>query len=68
MVKKSTGIMLDVDIIRQLDNLVKMNVELGVTRSEVINAILKAFLVLHNEEKAKNKIKDIVVKLRKNEL
>lgn len=68
MVKKSTGIMLDIDVIRELDHIVKDSVYLGVTRSEVINAVLLAFLNSEEIKDKTEKVRELVMLVRKGKL
>ena len=64
--KVRTGVALDDYIVRELDTVVLESVDLGVTRSEVINAILHGFLKsdkTHNEKI--EKLREYIIKMRK---
>jgi metal-responsive CopG/Arc/MetJ family transcriptional regulator len=64
--KVRTGVALDLFIVREIDNMVSESVDLGVTRSEVINAVLHGFIKsdkAYNEKK--EKVRDYIIRLRK---
>ncbi len=64
--KVKTGVALDTYIVKELDNIVNESRDLGVTRSEVINAVLHSFV---KSDKAYNekleKVRGYIIKMRK---
>lgn len=64
--KIKTGVALEKYVIDELDNIVNNNVDLGVTRSEIINAMLKAIIKQDTSKNKKNeKIRSWVIQIRK---
>ena len=64
--KKATGIVLDKDVIDWLDSIKKECVDLGVTRSELINNVL--IMYKSSDIKREKKMKSIrkhIIKIRK---
>lgn len=64
--KVRTGVALDKYIVAELDDIVSESLDLGLTRSEVINAVLHGFLKSDVEHKKKvEKIRGYIIKMRK---
>ena len=64
--KVATGIVLDDYIIKDLDLVVETNRDLGLTRSEVINALCHSYLKSDHDQKTKaEKLREHIIKMRK---
>ena len=64
--KKRTGVALSKGIVDELDEFVNENYDLGLSRSEVINAILDGYFSQKVEKKEKtNKLRGYIIKMRK---
>ncbi|VVB61777.1 Uncharacterised protein [uncultured archaeon] len=64
--KVRTGVALDSFIVKELDDMVSEAVDLGVTRSEVINAVLHGFIKSDKAHSEKlEKIREYVIRMRK---
>ena len=64
--KVRTGVALDDCIVAELDDIVSESVDLGLTRSEVINAVLYGFLKSDIEHKKKvEKLRGYIIEMRK---
>jgi len=69
MSKKSTGVVLDKHIIDFLDDIKDKCVDLGVTRSEVINAILNMYNSSKSTKLEKlEKVRGSIIKIRKGKI
>ncbi|MBE3136626.1 MAG: hypothetical protein IMZ43_04425 [Thermoplasmata archaeon] len=64
--KVRTGVALDSFIVKEIDDMVSSSVDLGVTRSEVINAVLHGFIKSDKAHSEKlEKVREYVIRLRK---
>ena len=64
--KVRTGVALDSFIVRELDDMVSLSVDLGVTRSEVINAVLHAYIKSDKTHSEKlEKVRGYIIRMRK---
>ena len=64
--KVATGIVLDDYIVKDLDLIVETNRDLGLTRSEVINALCHSCLRSdHDQETRIEKLRGYIIKMRK---
>ena len=64
--KISTGVRLHKSTVSELDNIVKNSVDLGITRSEIIDAVL--YVYLKSKKEGKNKLeqtRSLIIQKRK---
>jgi metal-responsive CopG/Arc/MetJ family transcriptional regulator len=63
--KVATGIVLDDYIVKDFDLFVESNRDLGLTRSETINAVLHSFLKSNKPQNEKTeKLREYIIKMR----
>ena len=64
--KISTGVRLSKNIVTELDDIVKNLVDLGVTRSELINFVLYSYLKSKKDEQTKlEQTRSLIIQKRK---
>jgi metal-responsive CopG/Arc/MetJ family transcriptional regulator len=63
MSKNKIGVALSSDVIAKLDEIIELSTDLKMTRSEIINAILKAFFA--SKANPIEKGREIVIRCRK---
>jgi metal-responsive CopG/Arc/MetJ family transcriptional regulator len=64
--KIRTGVALDENIVKDLDQIVESNCDLGLTRSEVINALLHSYMKSDKDQKTKTEyLREHIIKMRK---
>jgi metal-responsive CopG/Arc/MetJ family transcriptional regulator len=66
MAKEKFGVAVDEEIVREVDELVAECDDLGVSRSEVVEAILTAFV--HSETDHVERVRKIIIRKRKGTL
>jgi metal-responsive CopG/Arc/MetJ family transcriptional regulator len=66
MAKEKFGVAVDEEIVREVDELVAECDDLGVSRSEVVEAILTAFV--HSETDHVERVREIIIRKRKGTL
>jgi len=64
--KIRTGVALEINVVKEMDDIVQNNKDLGLTRSEVINAILQAYIKSdHPYTERVEKLREFIIKIRK---
>jgi metal-responsive CopG/Arc/MetJ family transcriptional regulator len=66
MTKEMFGVAVDEEIVREVDELVAECDDLGVSRSETVEAILTAFV--HSETNHVERVREIIIRKRKGTL
>ena len=66
MAKEKFGVAVDEEIVQELDELVAECDDLGVSRSEIVEAILTAFI--QSESDHAKKVREIIIRKRKGTL
>jgi len=66
MVKEKFGVAVDEEMVREVDELVAECDDLGVSRSEIVEAILTAFI--QSESDHAKKVREIIIRKRKGTL
>jgi len=66
MPKKKFGVAVDEGIVREVDELVAECDDLGASRSEIVEAVLIAFI--HSDSDQANQVREIIIRKRKGTL